>query len=1139
MFGNLLLWRKMMGMLWNIANFSRDIVRNRFKVPKFRNGNNLHAPQLLTTSVYHPPVPRKKLPLPLRKQCYERPNYHRAKQSRSPISWRAKAKMNEYKRITPVWPSKKRPYPTEYSPTEADSAAISTLELLRTHIKNKEKTSSSHQAVPIGNRHGSLPLYPCESQRGRTVPSVPSIVPSLWENDRYQSNRQVQELCDKLGHLTDETRMKLYPVSTVQLDAVYRRYLGHRLNVLRNCHTTENKYKKHSVNDTMLVWDTGASIGLTPFRCDFIDYLPLEGATVKDISKANKVLGIGTVMWKFKSRRGDEVFIPAVAYHMPECDIRLLSPQAYFQLHGGKADVNDEMVTMYLPGVEKHIIDIPIDKKVNLPIILQPQTTLDEQLKFGPSLLSSVVATTLQLDDIGVTTPLCCKTVADESNKNLTGPQKELLQWHWKLCTSVYHVQELMRERRYITPEKGEDLNLPPILPTKNATTRSCSVPKCLACNLSKQKLRSTGVKTTKSVKEKDGILKFNKYEPGDKVFTDQFNVHTPGRQLTGYGREGANQSLHGGTLFTDAASNYVYVECQSSMGAGETVMGKSRFEQLCWNLAGVTIKSYHSDNGVVYDATIFRNDCLAKDQSQSFSGVGAKHQNAVAERNIQTICYWARHMMVHAAVHWPNNNSDNIRLWPFAVQHAVWLFNRIPNRVTGLTPLEAFTKTKSDHTEIRRAHVWGSPVFVLDPRLQDGHKIPKWNKRSRRAQFMGYSAEHSSLVAMVRNLQTNHVSPQFHIIHDDNFETIMNGLPMDHHLSDMTIAELFDISREVYSEIEQSDDGTVTYKPPLLDDIWLDEAERRAKRIELKKDRAYERDRWKLGQEEAEMHAHDEIDSPLLLTPTDTSPPPAVNRRSNNPIVSDSDSDADDLPSEKVSSYSRNRRQASEGATLPRRSTRLRRDGRQGTMKASSMLPRTQAVYAQYTCTLGPKQPSTLSMARSTATHGTKRKYVDEVLSNEQMFFANLDWAVPDTSSLLLSSIERYLDIMGNDCGTGSLQDLQIHQVHPMILAAKSAASKEDNPTWWQAMNGPYADNYWKAAEIEIMTLEGKDSWIVTERTDDMHVLLSTWTFKLKRFPDGLVKKFKGRFCACGDKLKQWYLVILVRYIMFGDDGQ
>ena len=131
--------------------------------------------------------------------------------------------MTEYKRITPVWPSKERPYPTEYTSAEADSAAISTLELLWTHIKSKKQTSHSIKAAPIGA--GCLHLSSSVCQRGRTVSNYPSLVPSLWENDRYQSNRRVQELCDKLGHLTDDTRMKLYPVSTVQLDAVYRRYL--------------------------------------------------------------------------------------------------------------------------------------------------------------------------------------------------------------------------------------------------------------------------------------------------------------------------------------------------------------------------------------------------------------------------------------------------------------------------------------------------------------------------------------------------------------------------------------------------------------------------------------------------------------------------------------------------------------------------------------------------------------------------------------------------------------------------------------------------------------------------------------------------------------------------------------------------
>ena len=108
----------------------------------------------------------------------------------------------------------------------------------------------------------------------------------------------------------------------------------------------------------MLVWDTGASIGLTPFQCDFIDYLPLEGATVKNISKANKVLEIRTVTWKFKTRQGDKDFIPAIAYHMPECDICLISPQAYFQLHGSNTYTDDDMVTMNLPGVKKNTSSI-------------------------------------------------------------------------------------------------------------------------------------------------------------------------------------------------------------------------------------------------------------------------------------------------------------------------------------------------------------------------------------------------------------------------------------------------------------------------------------------------------------------------------------------------------------------------------------------------------------------------------------------------------------------------------------------------------------------------------------------------------------------------------------------------------------
>lgn len=67
--------------------------------------------------------------------------------------------------------------------------------------------------------------------------------------------------------------------------------------------------------------------------------------------------------------------------------------------------------------------------------------------------------------------------------------------------------------------------------------------------------------------------------------------------------------------------------------------------------------------------------------------------------------------------------------------------------------------------------------------------------------------------------------------------------------------------------------------------------------------------------------------------------------------------------------------------------------------------------------------------------------------------------------------------------------------------------------------MNGPFAEEYWQAACVEVETLEEMDAWEVVYRTDEMNILPSTWAFKCKRFPDNLIKKFKARFCARSDK--------------------
>ena len=86
---------------------------------------------------------------------------------------------------------------------------------------------------------------------------------------------------------------------------------------------------------------------------------------------------------------------------------------------------------------------------------------------------------------------------------------------------------------------------------------------------------------------------------------------------------------------------------------------------------------------------------------------------------------------------------------------------------------------------------------------------------------------------------------------------------------------------------------------------------------------------------------------------------------------------------------------------------------------------------------------------------------------------------------------------------------------VHPLFLKAHSAASKLDNTSWKEATRGKFADKHWKAMELEMATLKARGAWEVLEYDSEtmLNVTQSTWAFKCKRFPDGLIKKFKAQF--------------------------
>jgi hypothetical protein len=80
--------------------------------------------------------------------------------------------------------------------------------------------------------------------------------------------------------------------------------------------------------------------------------------------------------------------------------------------------------------------------------------------------------------------------------------------------------------------------------------------------------------------------------------------------------------------------------------------------------------------------------------------------------------------------------------------------------------------------------------------------------------QFLGFSREHSSTVALVRKLHTGHVSPQYHVVFDDKFETVYNdGKSLEE--VDRICEELFVSSREHFVEDEYDEDGLLIYRPP------------------------------------------------------------------------------------------------------------------------------------------------------------------------------------------------------------------------------------------------------------------------------------------------------------------------------------
>ena len=125
--------------------------------------------------------------------------------------------------------------------------------------------------------------------------------------------------------------------------------------------------------------------------------------------------------------------------------------------------------------------------------------------------------------------------------------------------------------------------------------------------------------------------------------------------------------------------------------------------------------------------------------------------------------------MLVHAKKRWPKAVSAH--LWPYALRTANDIFIST-GRDAGPSPLERFSDVPI-RPKISHFRPFGCPVYVLQGKLQAGQKGPKWHKRAHVGLYLGPSPVHARSVALVLNVTTGLVSPQFHCKFDNLFETV------------------------------------------------------------------------------------------------------------------------------------------------------------------------------------------------------------------------------------------------------------------------------------------------------------------------------------------------------------------------------
>ena len=500
---------------------------------------------------------------------------------------------------------------------------------------------------------------------------------------------------------------------------------------------------------------------------------------------------IGTIRWKWLDDEGAEhKFLIPNSFYVPDGQVRLLSPQHWGQamrdikpLPGTGCETIHNKATLFW-NQRKNKLTIPLDSsnvatfqlapgyaKFNAfcaeaevdydaeqhdPITVNSTVVVSDDEDENDIVESRSEAQTEWCEPVGTTfdlngpTPGTKQTpniVNDEEDRQPTNAAAELLQFHHKFG--------------HVSFRKLQEMAKLGVIPKRLA---KCAIPACSACLYAKAIKRQWRHRTPNNKDESSKPTK-----PGERISVDQLVSPTPGliAQMTG---TLTTKRYKYATVYVDQVTRLGFVWLQKSPSAEETVEGKIAFEKYALD-RGVKVQNYHADNGI-FRAHIWVNACRSNGQGLTFAAVNAHHQNGIAERRIRELQELARTMLIHATKRWPNVAEAN--LWPYAIRMANDVFNETPSfqDASRRSPLQIFANTNI-HPNPKHWKPFGCPVYVLDSALQTTGIHHKWKQRSEVGIYIGRSPQHARSVALVLNLTTGLVSPQFHVKFDSGFHTV------------------------------------------------------------------------------------------------------------------------------------------------------------------------------------------------------------------------------------------------------------------------------------------------------------------------------------------------------------------------------